>query len=86
MTQTMQKPGRRTTTRAPASPSPQDSAAVLANQLKELCLPTIRSQFQEAAVRAATENLSHLAYLAEHPESGYTEQTRIELSRLGEYL
>lgn len=28
----------------------------------------------------------HLAYLAEHPESGYTEQTRIELSRLGEFL
>jgi DNA replication protein DnaC len=37
----------------------------LTDQLKELRLPTIRDQFQEAAVRAATENLSHLNYLSE---------------------
>jgi len=28
----------------------------------------------------------HLQYLAEHPELGYTEKSRIELRRLGEFL
>jgi DNA replication protein DnaC len=42
-----------------------DPASALSSQLKELCLPTIRSQFQEAAVRATTENLSHLTFLSE---------------------
>ncbi|MEZ6124359.1 MAG: ATP-binding protein [Planctomycetaceae bacterium] len=37
----------------------------LTEQLKELRLPTIRDCFQESARRAATENLSHLAYLSE---------------------
>jgi DNA replication protein DnaC len=37
----------------------------LTDQLKELRLPTIRDHFQEAAVRASTENLSHQDYLSE---------------------
>jgi hypothetical protein len=37
----------------------------LTDQLKELRLPTIRDRFQESAVRAETENLSHQAYLSE---------------------
>ena len=44
---------------------PPDPTSRLTNQLKELRLPTIRDQFQETAVRAATENLSHLNYLSE---------------------
>jgi hypothetical protein len=28
----------------------------------------------------------HLQYIAEHPDQGYTEKTRIELRRLGEFL
>lgn len=42
-----------------------DPTSRLTDQLKELRLPTIRDQFQETAVRAATENLSHLDYLSE---------------------
>ena len=47
-------------TRAAVNPTSQ-----LTDQLKELRLPTFRDQFQETAVRAATENLSHLTYLSE---------------------
>jgi DNA replication protein DnaC len=42
-----------------------DPTSLLTDQLKELRLPTIRDRFQESAIRAATENLSHLAYLSE---------------------
>lgn len=42
-----------------------DATARLTGQLKELRLPTFRDHFQTSAVRAATENLSHLAYLSE---------------------
>ena len=65
MPQTIQRPRPAAATKTTATITTPDHSAQLTNQLKELCLPTIRSQFQEAAVRAATENLSHLAYLSE---------------------
>lgn len=65
MTQTISKPKRIPAKKPPSSVSPPDPAAQLTSQLKELCLPTIRGQFQEVATRAATENLSHLSFLAE---------------------
>lgn len=37
----------------------------LTEQFRELRLPSFRDQFQEAAIRATTENLSHLDYLSE---------------------
>ena len=58
----------RTVTKAAASktaPKKSDVTSQLTEQLKELRLPTIRDTFQESARRAATENLSHLAYLSE---------------------
>lgn len=42
-----------------------DLTTRLTDQLKELRLPTVRDHFQDAAIRAATENLSHLSYLSE---------------------
>ena len=72
MTKTTTKPAAKKSTKATrrTSPSPKQTANLdptsrLTDQLKELRLPTIRDQFQEAAVRAATENLSHLHYLSE---------------------
>ena len=50
--------------KAPPTAKP-DRTAQLTDQLKELRLPTIRDRFQESAVRAETENLSHLDYLSE---------------------
>ena len=72
MTSTKAKP----TTRASAKSATERKKAVpaatppapisqLTDQLKELRLPTIRDEFQKSAIRAATENLSHLAYLSE---------------------
>jgi DNA replication protein DnaC len=55
----------RRTTPTRKEPATPDQAQRLTNQLKELRLPTVRDHFQKAAVNAATENLSHLAYLAE---------------------
>lgn len=72
MTNTTTKPATKKSTQATrratssqkqtANPDPTSR---LTDQLKELRLPTIRDQFQESAVRAATENLSHLHYLSE---------------------
>jgi DNA replication protein DnaC len=50
--------------KAPPTANP-DRTSQLTDQLKELRLPTIRDQFQESAVRAEAENLSHQAYLSE---------------------
>ena len=50
--------------KAPATATP-DRMSQLTDQLKELRLPTIRDLFQESAVRAETENLSHLDYPSE---------------------
>ena len=55
----------RRTTSSQQQTTKLDPTSRLTEQLKELRLPTIRDQFQESAVRAATENLSHLAYLSE---------------------
>lgn len=55
----------RRTTSSPRQATKSDPTSRLTDQLKELRLPTIRDQFQETAVRAATENLSHLNYLSE---------------------
>ncbi len=72
MTKTTTKPAAKKSTKATrrTPPSPQQTAnpdptSRLTDQLKELRLPTIRDQFQEAAIRAATENLSHLHDLSE---------------------
>jgi DNA replication protein DnaC len=72
MTRTTTKPatkkatkGTRRTTPSPQQTTKVDPTSRLTDQLKELRLPTIRDQFQETAVRAATENLSHLNYLSE---------------------
>ena len=59
------KPAPRVTRKAVVTTTPFDPTSQLTEQLKELRLPTIRERFQEAATRAATENLSHLAYLSE---------------------
>ena len=55
----------RRTTSSPKQTAKPDLTSRLTDQLKELRLPTIRDQFQEAAIRAATEDLSHLHYLSE---------------------
>lgn len=60
MTRTVTKPAA-----ARSSSKKIDVTSQLTDQLKELRLPTIRDCFQESATRAATENLSHLAYLSE---------------------
>ena len=74
MTSTKAKPAAKNATKARAKtvarrsskkPAPPDPTSRLTDQLKELRLPMVRDHFQEAAVRAATENLSHLNYLSE---------------------
>jgi DNA replication protein DnaC len=72
MTITTTKPAAKKTTQATRRvevsqkpPEKPDPTSRLSDQLKELRLPTIRDRFQETAVRAATENLSHLDYLSE---------------------
>jgi len=60
MTRTVTK-----TVAARSSSRKLDVTSQLTEQLKELRLPTIRDCFQDSATRAATENLSHLAYLSE---------------------
>lgn len=81
MTRAITKPvtrrsaGKATTTAGPTKRSAKEATVAtragldptsrLTDQLKELRLPTFRDQFQEAVVRAATENLSHLDYLSE---------------------
>ena len=64
---------------AQTTPIP-DRTSQLTEQLKELRLSTIRDQFQETAVRAATENHSHLDYLSElvTRECEARRQTRIK--------
>ena len=65
MTTAATKPATRASRKkAPATANP-DRMSQLTDQLKELRLPTIRDRFQESAVRAETENLSHLDYLSE---------------------
>lgn len=65
MTRTTTKPVPQVSRKAATTTTPFDPTSQLTEQLKELRLPTIRDRFQEAAIRAATENLSHLAYLSE---------------------
>ena len=70
MTKAAKKPAAnatKATRRTNSSPEPTakpDATLKLTDQLKELRLPTVRDHFQTSAVRAATENLSHLAYLS----------------------
>jgi DNA replication protein DnaC len=52
-------------TRPAASPATPDQTDRMKEQFRELRLPSFRDHFQQAAVRAATENHSHLEYLAE---------------------
>ena len=65
MTRTATNPMPRVLRKAATTTAPLDPTSQLTDQLKELRLPTIRDRFQESAIRAATENLSHLAYLSE---------------------
>jgi DNA replication protein DnaC len=65
MTKTAKTPATRASRKkAPLTAKP-DRTSQLTDQLKELRLPTIRDRFQESAVRAEVENLSHQAYLSE---------------------
>ena len=70
MTRTKAKPaakksakGSRRVSQEPVTPP--DPTTRLTDQLKELRLPTVRDHFQDAAIRATAENLSHLSYLSE---------------------
>jgi DNA replication protein DnaC len=65
MTRTVTKPVPGVSRKAETTTTQLDPTSQLTEQLKELRLPTIRDRFQESAIRAATENLSHLAYLSE---------------------
>lgn len=65
MTRTATNPMPRVSRKAATTTEQLDPTSQLTDQLKELRLPTIRDRFQESAIRAATENLSHLAYLSE---------------------
>jgi DNA replication protein DnaC len=66
MTRTTTKPAARVSGKKAATAAAKPEAiSQLTDQLKELRLPTIRDEFQKSAIRAATENLSHLAYLSE---------------------
>lgn len=65
MTRTITKPATRASRKKAPPPAKPDRTALLTDQLKELRLPTIRDRFQESAVRAQAENLSHQAYLSE---------------------
>ena len=59
------KPATRASRKKAPATAKLDRTAQLTDQLKELRLPTIRDRFQESAVRAETENLSHVDYLSE---------------------
>lgn len=65
MTKAATKPATRASRQQAPPTAKPDRTALLTDQLKELRLPTIRDRFQESAVRAETENLSHLEYLSE---------------------
>ena len=65
MTKAATKPATRASRKQAPPTAKPDRTAQLTDQLKELRLPTIRDRFQESAVRAETENLSHLEYLSE---------------------
>ena len=65
MTKAATKPATRASRQQAPPTAKHDRTALLTDQLKELRLPTIRDRFQESAVRAETENLSHLEYLSE---------------------
>jgi DNA replication protein DnaC len=63
---TKKKPRSTTPTTKPAtSQMAVDPTSQLTNQFRELRLPSFRDHFQQSAIRATTENLSHLEYLAE---------------------
>lgn len=63
---TKTKPRITTSTTKPAtSQAAVDQTSQLTDQFRELRLPSFRDHFQQSAIRAATENLSHLEYLAE---------------------
>jgi DNA replication protein DnaC len=64
MTRTTKQPATRASRKKAPSTAKPDRTSQLTDQLKELRLPTIRDRFQESAVRAETENLSHQAYLS----------------------
>lgn len=59
------KTSRRKHRSQPAKTNPPDLTKQLTEQFRELRLPSFRDLFAEAAVRAATENHSHLEYLSE---------------------
>jgi DNA replication protein DnaC len=67
MTRTKTKPAaKKATRRVSQKPTtPPDPTSRLTDQLKELRLPTVRDHFQDTAIRATAENLSHLSYLSE---------------------
>ena len=63
---TKKKPRITTPTTNPAtSQTAVDQTSQLTDQFRELRLPSFRDHFQQSAIRATTENLSHLEYLAE---------------------
>ena len=63
---TKKKPRITTPTTKPAtSHTAVDQTSQLTDQFRELRLPSFRDHFQQSAIRATTENLSHLEYLAE---------------------
>lgn len=63
---TKKKPRITTPTTKPAtSQTAVDQTSQLTDQFRELRLPSFRDHFQQSAIRATTENLSHLEYLAE---------------------
>lgn len=65
------KPKRSTTTTRRSKGNPKPSVpqvkpeAILADQFRELRLPSFRDHFQSSAEKAVAENLSHIDYLAE---------------------
>lgn len=64
MTKTAKKPVSKRQPKLDKHPKVQP-ATLLTDQLRELRLPSFRDHFEQAATRAATENLSHLDYLSE---------------------
>ena len=56
---------QQTRPRRPTEKPKADMTLQMTDQFRELRLPSFRDHFQEAATRAATENLSHMDYLSE---------------------
>ena len=82
MTRTATKPVPRFSKTVTTTTTQFDPASQLTNQLKELRLPTIRDRFQETAIRAAAENLSHLAHLSELTTQGCETRKEGRIQRL----